>query len=134
MVWDSRRLAARNKPEFDHEVLWTCWISYLLSQTRAWVRLQREIWVSVSGSLASCVGGLLGCSTGGCSTIQIEQKLFDDLKSWDVRLKLCSTENWQLSNIKLIELNQESDYVRLILCSTNVMFNNGWELYIFCWT
>jgi hypothetical protein len=43
-------------------------------------------------------------------------------------------ENGQLSNIKLIELNQESDYVRLILCSTNVMFNNGRELYIFCCT
>ncbi len=38
-------------------------------------------------------GLLSGCSTGGCSTIQIEQKLFDDLKSWDVRLKLCLTEN-----------------------------------------
>jgi len=36
---------------------------------------------------------LLGCSTGGCLTIQIEQKLFDDLKSWDVRLRLCSMEN-----------------------------------------
>ena len=43
-------------------------------------------------------------------------------------------ENGQLSNIKLIEHNQESDYVQQILCSTNVMFNNGWELYIFCWT
>ncbi len=32
-------------------------------------------------------------------------------------------ENGQLSNIKLIELNQESDYVRLMLCSTNVMFD-----------
>jgi ankyrin repeat protein len=36
---------------------------------------------------------LLGCLTGGCSTIQIEQKLFNGLKSWDVRLRLCSTEN-----------------------------------------
>jgi hypothetical protein len=27
---------------------------------------------------------LLGCWTGGCSTIQIKQELFDDLKSWDV--------------------------------------------------
>ncbi len=66
---------------------------------------------------------LLGCSTGGCSTIQIEQKLFDDLKSWDVRLRLCSTENWQLSNIKLIALNQKDDYVRLILISTLKMDN-----------
>ena len=41
---------------------------------------------------------------------------------------------WQLSNIKLIELNQESDYVRLMLCSTNVMFNNVEKLYIFGWT
>jgi hypothetical protein len=40
-------------------------------------------------------------------------------------------ENGQLSNIKLIKLNQESDNVRLILCSTNVMFNNGRELYIY---
>jgi hypothetical protein len=61
---------------------------------------------------------LLGCSTGGCLTIQIEQKLFDDLKSWDVQLKLCLTENRQLLNIKLIELNQKDDYVRLILIST----------------
>ncbi len=66
---------------------------------------------------------LLGCSTGVCSTIQIEQKLFDDLKSWDVRLRLCLTENWQLSNIKLIELNQKNDYVRLILISTLKMDN-----------
>jgi hypothetical protein len=43
-------------------------------------------------------------------------------------------ENGQLSNIKLIKLNQESDYVRLMLCSTNVMFNNGQKLYIFCRT
>jgi hypothetical protein len=41
-------------------------------------------------------------------------------------------ENGQLLIIKLIKLNQESGYVRLILCSTNVMFNNGRELYIFC--
>ncbi len=34
---------------------------------------------------------LLGCSTGGCSTIQIKQKLFDDLKCWDVRLGFSST-------------------------------------------
>jgi len=25
-----------------------------------------------------------GCSTGLCLTIQIEEKLFDNLKSWDV--------------------------------------------------
>jgi hypothetical protein len=31
----------------------------------------------------------VGCSTGLCLTIQIEDKLFDDLKSWDVRLGLC---------------------------------------------
>ncbi len=39
-------------------------------------------------------------------------------------------KNGQLSNIKLIKLNQESDYVRLILCLTNVMFNNEQKLYI----
>ncbi len=60
----------------------------------------------------------VGCSTGLCSTIQIEEKLFDDLKSWDVWLGLCSTENWQLSNIKIIELNQKGDYVGLIIIST----------------
>ncbi len=38
---------------------------------------------------------LLGCSTGGCLTILIEQKLFDDLKKWDVQLRLCLTENCQ---------------------------------------
>ncbi len=80
----------------------------------------------------------------GCST----QIMFDE-KSTIVEHKinrtkserwLCSInsyfdfENGLLSNIKLIEHNQESDYVRLILCSTNVMFNNGRELYIFCWT
>ena len=43
-------------------------------------------------------------------------------------------ENGQLPNIKLIEHNQESDYIRLMLCSTKVMFNNGQKLYIFCWT
>jgi hypothetical protein len=32
----------------------------------------------------------VGCSTGVCSTVQIEEKLFDDLKSRDV-LGLCST-------------------------------------------
>ncbi len=75
----------------------------------------------------------MGCSTqimfNGKSTI-VEHKI-NRTKSerW-----LCSInsyfnfENGQLSNIKLIELNQESDYVRLILCSTNVMFNNGQEL------
>jgi hypothetical protein len=41
-------------------------------------------------------------------------------------------ENGQLSNIKLIKLNQESDYDRLMLFSTNVMFNYGQKLYIFC--
>ena len=34
---------------------------------------------------------LVGCSTGVCSRIQIEEKLFDNLKSWDGRLVLCST-------------------------------------------
>ena len=33
----------------------------------------------------------VGCSTGVCSTVQIEEKLFDDLKSRDVQLGLCST-------------------------------------------
>jgi hypothetical protein len=33
-----------------------------------------------------------------------------------------------LSNITLVELNQESDYVRLMLCLANVMFNNGRKL------
>jgi hypothetical protein len=73
-------------------------------------------------------------------------------KSCDVRLKLCLTENWQLLNIKLVELNQGGDNDRLILISTffiehkfcgtksqkwlcstkNVKFNNGQKLYIFC--
>ena len=96
----------------------------------------------------------MGCSTGGCSTIQIEQKLgcstqimFDGkLTIVEHRINRTKSEKWlcsinsyfdfeneQLSNKKLIELNQESDYVRLILCLTNVMFNNGRKLYIFCW-
>ena len=69
----------------------------------------------------------LGCSTqimfDGKLTI-VEHKI-NRTKSekW-----LCSInsyfdfENEQLSNKKLIELNQESDYVRLILCSINCMF------------
>ena len=44
-------------------------------------------------SIHDYVWPLLGCSNGGCSTNQIEQKLFDDVKSWDVRLRLRSTEN-----------------------------------------
>jgi hypothetical protein len=81
----------------------------------------------------------LGCSTqimyDGKSTI-VEHKInWTKSERW-----LClinsyfDFENGQLLNIKLIKLNQESDYVRLILCSTYVMFNNGRELYIFCWT
>ncbi len=91
-------------------------------------------WIKAGKQLISCHydmwcystkirGQLLGCSTGGCLTIQIKQKLFDNLKSWDVQLRLCSTENWQLSNIKLIKLNQKDDYVRLILISTLKMDN-----------
>ena len=80
----------------------------------------------------------MGCSTqimfDGKLTI-VEHKINQNKSErW-----LCSInsyfdfENGQLSNIKLIKLNQESDYVRLMLCSTNVMFNNGQKLYIFCW-
>ncbi len=81
-----------------------------------------------------------------CSTIEIKEKLFDKYKKlW------CLTENWQLLNIKLVELNQGGDNDRLILISTffiehkfcgnksrkwfcstkNVKFNNGQKLYIF---
>jgi hypothetical protein len=35
----------------------------------------------------------VGCSTGLCLKIHIKEKLFDYLKSWDVRLGLCSTKN-----------------------------------------
>ena len=49
-------------------------------------------------------------------------------KSDYVRLILISTK---LLNRTLIELNQESDYVRLMLCLTNVMFNNGQKMYIY---
>jgi hypothetical protein len=81
----------------------------------------------------------LGCLTqimfNGKLTI-VEHKINrTKLERW-----LCSInsyfgfENGQLSNIKLIKLNQESDYVWLMLCSTNVMFNNAWKLYILCWT
>ncbi len=77
-----------------------------------WIRLRRSPKVKIFYRIHG------GCSSGLCSTIQIEPKLFDDLKSWDVRLRLCSTENWQLLNIKLIEHNQRGDYVRLILIST----------------
>ncbi len=69
-------------------------------------------------------GVYVECSTGLCSTIQIKEKLFDNLKSWDVWLELCGTENWQLSNIKLIELNQAGDYVWLILISTLIVEHN----------
>jgi hypothetical protein len=39
-------------------------------------------------------------------------------ESWDVQLELGSTENWQLSNIKLVKLNQGGDQVQLILILT----------------
>ncbi len=91
---------------------------------------------------------LLGCSNRtkvvrqpkklGCSTqIMFDGKLTiveHKINRTKSEKKLCSInsyfdfENGQLSNIKLIELNQESDYVQLILCSTNVMFNNGRKL------
>ncbi len=60
----------------------------------------------------------LGCSPTKL-TIQIKQKLFDNLKSWDVR-----RQNWQLSNKKLIELSQKGDYVWLILISTLIVEQN----------
>jgi hypothetical protein len=50
--------------------------------------------------------------TGLFSTIQIEEKLFDDLR---LRLGFSSTRKQQLSKIKLVELNQEYKYVRLML-------------------
>ncbi len=67
----------------------------------------------------------LGCSTrimfDGKLTI-VEHKINrNKSEKW-----LCSInsyfdfENWQLSNITLVELNQVSDYVWLMLCSTNV--------------
>ncbi len=63
----------------------------------------------------------------GCST----QNMFDDKIDNKIN-SYFNFENWQLSNITLVELNQESDYVWLMLCLTNVMFNNGQKLYIFC--
>jgi len=50
---------------------------------------------------------LLGCSTGLCSTIQIEQKLFDDLKSWDVRLRLCLTTKLTIVEHKINRIKSE---------------------------
>jgi hypothetical protein len=44
-------------------------------------------------------------------------------KSCDVRLRFSSTWKQQLSNIKLVELNQENNYVRLMFCSTNSYFD-----------
>ncbi len=41
--------------------------------------------------------------------------------SWEVRLELCSKENGQLSNIKLVNLNQGGDYVLLFLISTLII-------------
>jgi hypothetical protein len=41
----------------------------------------------------------VGCSTGVCSTVQIEEKLFDDLKSRDVQLGFMFDVKQQLSNI-----------------------------------
>ncbi len=47
-------------------------------------------------------------STGLCSTIQIEEKLFDDLQKCDVRLGFSSTWKQQLSNIKLVHGIQDN--------------------------
>jgi hypothetical protein len=43
-------------------------------------------------------------------------------KSCDVRLGFSLTWKQQLSNIKLVELNQENNYVRLMLISTKAFF------------
>jgi hypothetical protein len=66
----------------------------------------------------SFIWRLLGCSTWSCSTIEIEDKLFDDPKSWDVRLGVRSTWKQPLSNIRLFE--RSSFYE---LCSTNFNFD-----------
>jgi hypothetical protein len=46
-------------------------------------------------------------STGLCLTIQIEEKLFDDLKSWDVRLGLCSTAKLKIVEHKINQTKSE---------------------------
>ncbi len=36
-----------------------------------------------------------------------------------------------VSNLTLVKLNKESDYVQEMLCSPNFMYNNGQKLYVF---
>jgi hypothetical protein len=60
----------------------------------------------------------VGCLTGLCSTIQIEQKLFDDLKSWDVQLGLCLTTKLTIVGHKINQTESEK-----WLCLINSYFD-----------
>ena len=68
---------------------------------------------------------LLGCSTGLCSTIQIEQVMFDDPQKLGCSTRIMFDVEQQLSNKTLIEHNLFLDYVRLILISTFYFFRLG---------
>jgi hypothetical protein len=57
-------------------------------------------------------------STGHCSTIEIEEKLFDDYRKLQCLTQIMFNLKQQLSNIQLIEVKKIKYYVRLILIST----------------
>ncbi len=61
---------------------------------------------------------LLGCSTGVCSTIQIEQVMFDDPQKLGCSTRIMFDVEQQLSNKTLIEHNFCPR-----LCSINVYFD-----------
>ncbi len=71
------------------------------------LRLRKEIKIIRKYFLFQQIWQLLGCSTGLCSTIQIEQKLFDNLKSWDVRLGLHSTTKLTIVKHKINRTKSE---------------------------
>ncbi len=66
----------------------------------------------------------MGCSTGGCSTIQIKTKVVRRPKKMGCLTQIMFDE--KVTIVELIELNQKDDYVWLILISTLKMDN--------CWT
>jgi hypothetical protein len=68
--------------------------------------------------IARRLGIHVGCSIGVCSTIQIEQVLFDDPQKLGCSSRIKFDVEQQLSNKTLIEHNSCP-----ILCSINVIFD-----------
>ncbi len=66
----------------------------------------------------------VGCSTGLCSTIQIKEKLFDNLQNLGCSTRIMFDGRLTIVEQKLIELNQGDEYVRLIIISTFIIKHN----------